>query len=79
MKNIRTNMSRFDRGGRLIAGILLVVLVAPTSFSPVVDVILLLAALVLIGTALAGFCPLYRLLGVSTLRPSEPGEHARPL
>lgn len=77
--NIRMNMSRFDRGGRLIAGILLLVLVAAAIFSPLVDLVLLLAALVLIGTAATGFCPLYRLLGLSTFRPSTPETHTRSL
>lgn len=79
MKNIRMNMSRFDRGVRLVAGILLLVLVVPTSFSALVDSILVLAALVLIGTAVTGFCPLYRLLGVSSLRPTTHEGHTRPL
>lgn len=35
--NIRMNMSRLDRAGRFIAGILLLLLIAPAIFSSLVD------------------------------------------
>lgn len=77
--NIRMNMSTFDRGVRLTVGILLFVLIALATFSTLIEVILLLTAFILVATAVAGFCPLYRLFGLSTLRPGAPERHTRPL
>lgn len=59
------NTGRVDRAVRLVLGIMLLglygALEAPWRY-------LTLLGLVLVATALTGFCPLYRLLGVRTGR-----------
>lgn len=59
------NTGGIDRAVRLVLGIMLLglygALEAPWRY-------LTLLGLVLIATALTGFCPLYRLLGISTCR-----------
>lgn len=73
------NMSGMDRYLRMLAGIALLLLAVPAFFSPLVDWLLLLSAVVLIGTALPGFCPLYRVVGFSSRRPQDPEEEVRPI
>lgn len=59
------NTGRLDRVVRLVLGVMLLglygALEAPWRY-------LTLLGLVLVATALTGFCPLYRLLGVRTCR-----------
>ncbi len=64
-----TNMSKIDRGLRFILGVGLLGLYGALE-SPWKYVTLL--GLVLIGTAISGFCPAYRLMGISSCRrPAE--------
>lgn len=72
-------MSGIDRSTRALAGIALLLLAIPPFFSPLLDWLLLLSAVLLIGTALAGFCPLYRMVGFSSRRPLDPEEEIRPV
>jgi hypothetical protein len=58
-------MGTIDRVIRAGAGIALV-LGALTAGAPLVKALLGLGAVIMLGTALVGFCPLYRALGVST-------------
>lgn len=55
------NVGNTDRIIRIILGVVLVVLAAAIPAWP-----LALVALVPFGTALMGFCPLYRVFGLST-------------
>lgn len=59
------NAGRVDRAVRLVLGVMLLGLYgaieAPWRY-------LTLLGLVLVATALTGFCPLYRLLGINTCR-----------
>jgi hypothetical protein len=58
------NESTTDRILRGALGILLAL--AAFSFSGVVSTVLAVAAAVMMTTAIVGFCPVYRLLGITT-------------
>ena len=64
------NIGSPDRIARLVVGVLLLVLVLfsgmPLLASGLWKTIFTIVGLVLIGTALMRFCPLYRLLGMSS-------------
>lgn len=60
------NESNLDRILRAVVGGALLVAWIAGALSGVWAVVLGLVGLVLVATALVGFCPLYRLLGVST-------------
>lgn len=68
------NLGRIDRGIRLVLGLLLIA--APLLNFPAIwaDSTLaygaIIVGLVLAGTAILKFCPLYRVLGLSTCRTS---------
>jgi hypothetical protein len=62
---MRENMGTIDRVIRAAMGIALV-LGALAAGAPLARTLLGLGAVIMIGTALMGFCPLYRALGVST-------------
>ncbi len=66
------NIGSPDRIARLVVGVLLLVLVLfaglPLLQSGLWKVIFSVVGLVLIGTALMKFCPLYRLLGVNSCK-----------
>jgi hypothetical protein len=59
------NVGNIDRVVRGAAGIVLAV-GAASAGAPLTQGILGLAALIMVGTALAGFCPLYRVFGFNT-------------
>ena len=61
------NESPLDRGLRGALGAVLAVIGIAVGASTIAGVGLLAIAAVLIVTAAVGFCPLYRLLGMSTL------------
>ncbi|HEX9755026.1 MAG TPA: DUF2892 domain-containing protein [Gemmatimonadales bacterium] len=63
------NVGRWDRVVRLVAGIMLLGLYG--ALEPPLRYLTLLG-LLLIGTALTGFCPLYGLFGHSTVRRPAP-------
>lgn len=60
------NEGTADRAARAVAGIALAVLALVVGLSQVTGIVLLVVALVLLLTAATGFCPLYRVLGLST-------------
>ncbi len=60
------NESTLDRWLRAVAAILAGVVALAVGSSSVGGVILWIAAAILALTAATGFCPLYRVLGVST-------------
>lgn len=60
------NMGSLDRVVRLVAAVVLVVGALLVGAGTTVGVVLLVVAAVLAVTAAVGFCPLYRLLGLST-------------
>jgi hypothetical protein len=77
MSTMLHNMGTWDRWLRALviapaAGIGALLAGATT----VLGVVLLVVAAIMAVTAVTGFCPLYRLLGISTIRDAAP-EHAR--
>ena len=66
MSNVNTG--RADRAIRFVIGVILLGLYGATA--PPIRYVTLLG-LIPLATGLSGFCPLYRLLGVSTCRPSD--------
>ena len=63
------NMGRFDRGVRLVIGVLLLGLFG--AVSPPWRYVTLIG-LVFLATAFTGFCPLYQLLGIRRSKPPAP-------
>lgn len=63
--NLITNVGTLDRGLRMVGGLALMAL----AYTQVIGPWGYLGALPL-ATGLAGFCPLYRMLGISTGSPS---------
>jgi hypothetical protein len=63
------NVGKFDRAARLVIGVLLLGLYGAVT-GPWRYVSLL--GLVVLATALSGFCPLYRLLRIDTCGPRRP-------
>ncbi len=59
------DVDRVLRGAAVIAAVVAAFLVGPTS---VAGITLAVVAVVLGATAATGFCPLYRLFGISTCR-----------
>ncbi len=64
---MRENMGTIDRVIRAAVGIALV-LGALTAGAPLLKAILGLGAVIMLGTALVGTCPLYQLFGMNTGR-----------
>ena len=60
------NESTLDRGIRLVVAVVAVIAALAVGAGSVVGIVLLLVAAILLGTAAVGFCPLYRLFGMST-------------
>lgn len=60
------NVGTPDRVVRLVLAVLAVVGAALVGVSSALGIILLVVAAVLVVTAAVGFCPLYRVLGMST-------------
>lgn len=66
---MRTNESGVDRGIRAALALVAVILAfTVTKPSSVVGIIVLVVAAILGVTAAVGFCPLYRVLGLSTCK-----------
>ncbi|TXF90261.1 DUF2892 domain-containing protein [Neolewinella aurantiaca] len=63
---MNTNMSTTDRMLRIAAGIALVILFYTGILAGTPGIIGLVVAVVFLGTALLGNCPLYSLIGVCT-------------
>ena len=64
------NVGNADRIIRLVVGIAALVGAFVVGIGSVGGVVLLLVGAIMLGTAAIGFCPLYRVLGLST-RPEE--------
>ena len=67
---MKTNMAFLDRLGRIALVALVAVLYFTNQLSPVAAVVLGILAVVFLATSVVGFCPLYRLFGISTKRRS---------
>ena len=60
------NESNLDRMIRVAVAVVAVVGALAVGASSVLGVVLVIVAAILVVTAAVGFCPLYRLLGIST-------------
>lgn len=63
------NVGRRDAGVRVVVGLALLVASATLQERPLVALGIGFMALIFLGTALFGVCPLYTLLRVNTARP----------
>ncbi len=68
---MKKNIGTGDRAVRIIAALLIAVLYFLQVISGTTAIVLLVIAGVLMLTALLGFCPLYRILGISSERKKE--------
>ena len=62
------NESNFDRMIRVVVAVVAVIGAVAVGASSLLGVVLFVVAGILLVTAAVGFCPLYRLLGISTDR-----------
>ncbi|MCG2802107.1 MAG: DUF2892 domain-containing protein [Cellulomonas sp.] len=69
---MKTNESGIDRGVRAVLGLAAAGAGIAVGAGTLGGIVLLVVAVVLVGTAAVGFCPLYRLFGVSTCRTRTP-------
>ncbi len=60
------NESKLDRIIRVVLGLVALIVAFSVGASSALGIVLLVVAVVLLVTAAVGFCPLYRLLGLST-------------
>jgi Protein of unknown function (DUF2892) len=63
---MQTNVSNTDRAIRLVVAIAAVVGAFAVGAGSVVGIILFVVAAIMLVTAAVGFCPLYRIFGLST-------------
>lgn len=68
---MKRNESTLDRVLRGIGAVAAVIVAAVVGFTTVVGIILLVVAAILAVTAIVGFCPLYRVFGLSTDRSTS--------
>jgi Na+(H+)/acetate symporter ActP len=66
VKEMKNNMAGLDRIIRAIFALVVAVLYYFGQISGTAAIILGIIALIFIVTSIVGFCPLYRLLGIST-------------
>ena len=77
----KKNMGSWDRAGRMLLGIgllLAVVLVEAISDSVLLTILVGGFALINIGSATAAWCPLYTAVGLSTRQAVSPTENSEP-
>ncbi|QOR76581.1 MAG: DUF2892 domain-containing protein [Thermoflavifilum sp.] len=65
---MKRNISTADRLIRLVLAIVLGVLYFTHTVTGTAGIILLIVGVILLLTALVNFCPIYRILGISTCR-----------
>ncbi len=65
---MKKNMGKTDRIIRLILGVLFAVLYFTGTVTGTLGIILLILAAIMLVTSLIGFCPLYTLLKLNTLK-----------
>lgn len=65
---MQTNESNLDRGIRVVLAVVAAIAAFAIGATSLVGIILLAVAAVLLVTAAVGFCPLYRVFGLSTCR-----------
>jgi len=65
---MKKNMGSYDKLIRLVLAIILIILYYTEVISGTLGIIGLVLALVLTVTSLISFCPLYKLIGISTCK-----------
>ena len=65
---MKTNMAILDRLLRVVLVVLVAVLYFTGVLSPLLAIVLGILSVVFLLTSAVGFCPIYRLLGISTTR-----------
>lgn len=68
-----TNESTLDRGIRAIVAIVAFVAAFAVGISSFLGIVLAAVGVIMAITAVAGFCPLYRVFGFSTCRVEQQG------
>mgnify|MGYP006286968311 CR=1 FL=1 len=63
---MKENMGKKDKVMRILAVVAIVALNITVNIHPILALLLGIAAVVLVFTAVSGVCPLYRMLGIST-------------
>lgn len=63
-----TNESTTDRIIRLVVAVAAFIGAAALGFTSVLGIVLAVVGVVMLVTAAVGFCPLYRVLGISTCK-----------
>lgn len=69
---MKQNLGTIDRWVRVALAALAGWLAAAIGYGSVGGVIVLVVAGILVATALAGYCPLYALFGISSRRSGQP-------
>lgn len=68
---MKTNMSKVDKGLRLVVALIIAFLAYSEIISGVLAIILLALAIIFVITSFISFCPLYTLFGISTLKKNK--------
>ncbi len=68
---MKENMGKTDKVMRILAVVAIVALNITVNIHPIMALLLGIAAVVLVFTAVSGVCPLYRLLGISTKQKDD--------
>lgn len=63
---MKTNMSSFDRVIRILIAAACIFLYTFNIVPATVGIVLLVVAIIFLLTSIVGFCPLYKLLGISS-------------
>jgi hypothetical protein len=64
------NVGNTDRLVRAVIGVIAVVVALVLGITSIAGLVLIVVAVIGIGTALAGWCPLYRIFGIDTCSKS---------
>jgi len=70
-QTMKKNINTTDRIARLTLALVIGVLCFTYQIHGTAAILLGIAAIMIAATALAGFCPLYRLLGISTRKTAQ--------
>ena len=72
---MKKNVGLIDRLLRAAIAVAVVVLYLAGQLTGTAAVILGVLAVIFLGTSIVGFCPVYKVLGISTLKDEVSGEH----
>lgn len=68
---MKKNMGTVDRTIRFLAALVIIGLYATGQLTGNTTIVLGIVALLLLGTSLTGFCPIYPLLKISTIKKDQ--------